>query len=194
MNDDRRDHYRSRSMSPPDRPPADLTEHEEIERQRVWREGTTMVLYVSIVLLGTLAVLPAGKSATGGIQGPTGLELAAIVWGTTIGLALAHWFAFHIATHGVAGGRLRGQDAKEAMAQLAGAALVAALVCVPIVLLEPKAEQRAVLFVLALVVGGADFSIERSKGHTRMRSAVYGLITLLVALVVAAVKLAFSGH
>ena len=36
------------------------------ERWRTWREGVTMVLYLSVVLLRTLAALPA---AHGGIDG-----------------------------------------------------------------------------------------------------------------------------
>lgn len=171
-----------------------MIDHDELERRRVWREGTVMVLYVSVVLLGALAALPAGETELGDVQGPTGPELAAIVAGTTLGLALAHWFAFHVATHGVAGPDLRGQDFKEAMAQLIGAATVAVLVCVPILLYQADDEQRIVLFVLAAIIGGADFLIERAKGHSRPRSAVYGLVTMLVAVGVAAIKVAVSGH
>jgi len=184
-------------MNPPVGTPADWSEHDEhdhLEQRRVWREGTTMVLYLSIVLLGTLAAVPAGEVETGTIQGPTGRHLAAIIVGTALGLALAHLFAFHIAAHGVARAPRRGQEFEEARAQLIGAALVATLACVPILLLSPAAEQRAVLFVLAIIIGGADFSVERSKGRSRGLSAAYGLVTFLIALVVAAMKVALAGH
>ena len=184
-------------MNPPVGMPADWTEHDEhkkLEQRRVRREGTTMVLYLSIVLLGTLAAVPAGEVETGTIQGPTGRQLAAVIVGTTLGLALAHLFAFHIAAYGVALGPRSGQEFKEARAQLIGAALVATLACIPIVLLGPAGEQQAVLFVLAIIIGGADFSVERSKGRSRGRSATYGLVTFLIALVVAAVKVALGGH
>ena len=67
---------------------------ESAERRRVWRDATAMTLYVSIVLLAELAALPAGDEAGGTVHGPVGWELIAIIWGTTVGLALAHWFAF----------------------------------------------------------------------------------------------------
>ena len=154
-----------------------------------------MVLYVSVVLLGTLAVLPAGHEGSGTpVHGPVGGDLIAIVWGTTIGLALAHWFAFHIATHGVAAAASRGQDFMEAMAQLAGAAFVAAATTIPVLLLGPAHEQRAVMFVLALIVGGADYVVERTNGRSRRKSAMFAVIALLIALAVATVKVALTSH
>ena len=89
-------------MGPSHAAPAGVTEGhhlEALERKRVWREGITMVLYVAVVLLATLSALPAGHDpADAEMHGPVGGELLAIVWGTTVGLALAHWFAFHVAT------------------------------------------------------------------------------------------------
>src|SRR6476646_8690601 len=90
----------------------------ERERRRLWRETTAMMLYVSIVLLAELAVLPSGRGhAVEPVHGPVGVELVAIVWGTTSGLALAHYFAFRVATQGV-GRRLRGQDLEEALGEI----------------------------------------------------------------------------
>ena len=167
---------------------------ESVERGRVWREGTTMVLYVSVVLLATLAVLPAGHAAGGPTRGPVGAELVAILWGTTIGLALLHWFAFRVATHGFGHGVLRGQDFKEAMAQLAGAAVVAAAATVPILLFPPEEELRVVLILLAVIIGGVGYLVERAAGRPRMTSAIFGVVTLMVALVVVTAKIVFTPH
>ena len=154
-----------------------------------------MVLYVAVVLLATLAALPAGHDeADAQVHGPAGAELLAIVWGTTVGLALAHWFAFHVATQGLGGGHLGEQDFKEAMAQLAGAAFVAATVSVPVLLFDSETEQRAVPFVLALIVGGVGYLVERANGRSRKASVLFGVVTLAVALVVATLKFILSGH
>ena len=165
------------------------------EHWRIWREGITMVLYLSIVLLVTLAAIPAAHDDVDGwIRGLSSRGLTEILWGTTIGLALAHWFAFGVATHGIGGGHLKGQDLHEAMAQLAGAAFVAATVTVPILLFSERVEQLLLPFVLALIIGCADYLVERVNGRSRSRSTVFGAITLLVALTVATVKFLLTPH
>jgi len=66
----------------------------------------TMVLYLSIVLLATLAALPSGIDGSGeghGTGGVHGLDLVWLIWGTTIGLALAHWFAFRLTVRAFSG-------------------------------------------------------------------------------------------
>jgi hypothetical protein len=154
-----------------------------------------MMLYVSIVLLATLAALPAGHDdGHEPIHGPVGLELIAILWGTTIGLALAHSFAFLVATQGLGGGRLRGHDRKEAMAEVAGAAFVAALASVPVILFAQDTEQQVVPFVLALIIGVVSYLVERSNRRTRLASVAFGVGTLLVGLIVATMKNLLSGH
>ena len=153
-----------------------------------------MTLYLSVVLLATLAALPAGHDAGEPVHGPVGIELIAIVWGTTIGLAVAHSFAFHVATHGFGGGRLRGQDRMEVLAELAGAAFVAALASLPVLVFSEDVEQQVVPFVLALIIGVVSYVVERTNGRTRTASVVFGLITLLVGLVAATVKNLLSAH
>ena len=153
-----------------------------------------MTLYVSVVLLATLAALPAGHDASEPVHGPVGRELIAIVWGTTIGLALAHAFAFQVATHGFGGGRLRGQDLKEVIAEVAGAAFVAVVATLPILLFSEDVEQQVVPFVLALTIGVVSYVVERANGRTRTASVVFGVITLLAGLVAATVKNLLSAH
>jgi hypothetical protein len=167
---------------------------EAVGRDRIWQEGATMVLYVSVVLLATLAVLESGHADGEGTHGPVGGELVAIIWGTTIGLAGAHWFAFRVATQGLGGGHLRGEDFKEAMAQLGGAAFVAAVATLPVLLLDEDTEQLAVSLVLAVTIGVVGYVIERVHGRSLMASAVFGVITLLAALLVATLKNVLVGH
>ena len=165
------------------------------EHRRLWRETTAMMLYVSIVLIAELAVLPAGRDrATEPVHGPVGWELVAIIWGTTIGLALAHYFAFQVATQGVGRGRLRGQDLEEALGEIGGAAFVATLATIPVVLFPSDTEQAMVLFVLAFSVGAVGFLVERAGGRSRLTSFAFGATTLIVGLVIAIVKNFLAGH
>ncbi len=172
-----------------------LARRDDEDSWRIWREGITMVLYLSIVLLVTLAALPAAHGDVDGwIRGLSSVELVGILWGTTIGLSLAHWFAFGVATHGVGGGQLKGQDLKEALAQVAGAMFVAIAATLPILVFSPRVEQIVLPFVLALIIGGADYLVERANGRSRSRSAVLGAITMVIAVTVAAVKFALTAH
>ena len=58
-----------------------------------------MSLYVAIVLLAALMVVP-DSSGHGDVQ------VLGLVWGTTIGLALAHLFAFRVSARLVSEGRI----------------------------------------------------------------------------------------
>jgi hypothetical protein len=154
-----------------------------------------MALYVSIVLLATLAALPAGPAdGHEAVQGPAGLELVAILWGTTVGLTLAHSFAFVVATQGLGGGRLRGHDLREATAELAGAVSVAAVASLPVLLFPEETEQQVVPFVLALIIGVVGYFVERLNGRTRRASVVFGVATLVAGLLAAGVKNLLTGH
>ena len=56
-----------------------------------------MALYVAICLLGVLTAV-AERADAGHVS------VFTLVWGTTVGLALAHWFAFRLSARLVAGG------------------------------------------------------------------------------------------
>ena len=78
------------------------------------KEGYTMALYVAICLLAALIALPDTDA-----QHAHALQ---IIWGVTVGLALAHWFAFRMSARLVGSGDVRPHDVESAGAQLAGAA------------------------------------------------------------------------
>src|SRR5947208_14744179 len=80
------------------------------ERTEILREATVMVLYVSVVEIAELAALPEDHFSNGRVTGPVGGALLAIIWGTAIGLALAHWFAFRIAAPAFSGERVTSLD------------------------------------------------------------------------------------
>ena len=151
-----------------------------------------MVLYVSVVLLAELAGLPSGEKADGSPRGPTGWTLVALVWGTTIGLAAAHWFAFQLASKSF-GGRARGHDVAIGLAQMAGAAFVALLVSLGELLLPGRIHQQVVLFELAVLIGVVGYLVARSSGRSVGRSFAFGAVALAAGLLAAVLKGAF-GH
>ena len=138
-------------------------------RAQVLQEAATMVLYVAVVEL---------------------VEL----WGTAVGLALAHWFAFHIAAAGFRGDRPTRLDAEIGLAQLGGAALVAALSSLPVLLFSDANEQRIIVFVPAVIIGVIGYSLARTTGRSRFPSVVLGSIALALGVVVAIIKSALSAH
>src|ERR1051325_10320402 len=102
-------------------PPTETTvEH----RAHLVREAATMVLYVSVVEIAELAAIPEEHFAHGRVTGPVGGALLAIVWGTAVGLAIAHWFAFRVAAPAFRGERPTRLDNYIGLAQVGAAMLV----------------------------------------------------------------------
>lgn len=158
-------------------------------RTEIAREAVTMVLYVSIVLLATLTALPADAG-----EGVHGTRLAAAVWGTALGLALAHWFAFRLAARLFGGGEVGALDVEVGLAQLGGAVVVAALCTIPIVVLGDESEVEVATVVPALIVGAAGYATARVAGRPTRSSLVVGMIVLVLGLLVAAVKNLLAWH
>ena len=150
-------------------------------------EVSTMALYVSVVLLAALVALE--DSATTGDR-----EMLGLIWGTTIGLALAHYFAFRVASRLVRGTTFHKRDGEIALAQLTGAAIVAALCTIPVLLMPDSSKNDYVRFELAILLGIAGFAAGRTGGASRPRSFVTGVIVLVLGVGVALVKNALIGH
>lgn len=161
-----------------------------VDRDELRQEAVHTALYVSIVILGTLAALPeeAGSTSTSGVHGD---GLLALVWGTALGLALAHWFAFRLAGR-VSLGIRAAMDV--GLAQLAGAALVAALCTVPILLFPDSNEVRRTAYAPALVIGVTGYLAARQGGRSRVGGAIVGLAELAAGIAVALVKNFLLGH
>ena len=117
-----------------------------------------------------------------------------LIWGVTVGLALAHWFAFRVSARMVGAGSVRPHDVKSAGAQLAGAAGVAVLASVPVVLFPESVELELVELLLAAFIALVGFAVARGGGATLARALVYALLVLVVAVAIALVKNALAGH
>ena len=151
------------------------------------REAFTMALYVAICLLAAL-------SAVTDHTAESERNVFKLVWGTTVGLALAHWFAFRVSAKLVASGTARRHDALAAGVQLGGAAAVGLLATVPMLVLPESLQLDVVRDVLALFIAVVGFAVARSGGVGRGRSMLYGASILIVATIVAGVKNSLVGH
>src|SRR5690349_9393692 len=118
---------------------------EATTRVEIRLEASTMVLYVSVVLLAALVAIK--NSAASG--DPKLLEL---IWGTTLGLALAHFFAFRMSSRLIRGTAFYRGDLQIALAQVGGAAAVAGLCTIPVVALPTSSEDDVVRLLLGLLL------------------------------------------
>jgi hypothetical protein len=163
-------------------------------RVELIREATVMILYVSVVEIAELAAVPEGHYLHGRVTGPTGAYLLAIVWGTAVGLALAHWFAFRVAAPAFRGERPTRVDTQIGLAQLAGAALVGAVSSLPVLLFSDVRAQETIEDVPAVLVGAVGYLVARRTGSGRLASFFYGLTALAVGVAVALIKTKLSAH
>ena len=149
-------------------------------------EAFTMALYVSICLLAALETLK-DDVLTHGV-------VFQVVWGTTLGLALAHLFAFLLAGRLVEGRRISAATHATALAQMAGAATVAILTTVVIVLVPTRDELDAARYDLAALIGIIGYLVARHSARSRLRAVAFGVCVVVIGLAVALVKQRASGH
>lgn len=167
------------------------------ERVEPLREAMTMVLYLSLVLLATLTALPTDSEGGAGGQeasGVHGIGLVALIWGTSLGLALAHWFSFRLTARAVGGGYVSETDVKIGVAQMGGAVLVAVLCTIPVFVVGEGNDVKVTLWVPALIVGIAGYFVSRASGRTRTQSLILGGVVMVMGFAVAAVKNILLGH
>ena len=145
-----------------------------------------MVLYVCLVLTA--------EFVAGGHDVQSERFAVEVIWGTAIGLALAHVFAFNLAARLLIGGHLSPEVRAAAWAQLAAAASLALVVTIPFVLFSLRPALRVDAFMVAGLIGVAAYAASRSSGAGRKRSLVDGLVALGIAVVVVSVKVALTSY
>jgi hypothetical protein len=151
----------------------------------VIRESITMGLYITISLLAVLTALPHGVT--------TGAVALTVVWGTTLGLTLAHWLAFQLTARLFAGAELSPHDRMAAVGQALAAVGVAAVASVPLILYA-RAGLVLARTLLAGLVGLVAFGAARRHGASVGRALIYGLVVVVIALAVAIGKYLLTGH
>ncbi len=117
-----------------------------------------------------------------------------VIWGTTMGLAVAHVFAFVLTARLFAEGRLDPVARSATWMQLVAAGAVALAVTIPLLLFTLERALDVAGFLVAGLIGAAAYQASRSAGAHRRRSITYGLAVLAVAVLVIWVKVALSGH
>ena len=163
-------------------------------RAEVFREAITMVLYVSVIEIAELAALPEEHFAHGHVTGAVGGQLLTILWGTAVGLAIAHWFAFQFAAPLFRGERPNRLAAAIGLAQVAGAVFVAAVSSVPVLFLSDVRAQETTGDVPALLIGVVAYVVSRITGRPRVVSLLYAVTALALGVLVALVKSILAAH
>jgi hypothetical protein len=159
--------------------------NDQLIRRELAREAVTMALYVSMTLLATLVAIPSDDV-------PGTLGTAALIWGGSAGLALAHWVAFDVA------GRIYRTPHLDRLLRLGGPVSVAAALAVafattiPLLLAPEERASETAAVVLVFILAGAGVAVSRRGGAGLMRSFLGGLIVLGVAGVVVAIKIAIQ--
>lgn len=153
----------------------------------LFKEASVMALYVAVCLLAALAAVDEDA-------GHGHVRAFAIIWGTTIGLAVAHAFAFRLSAQLVAHGALPRDDARAIAAQLVGAATVAVLASVPVLLVDVTAEFDIARLVLAGFITLSGYTVARQSGASTGRSLVYAGAVVVIGITIALTKNILSGH
>lgn len=152
-------------------------------RMHLLREALTMALYVTICLIAGVIALPEPRE-----------HLLGWVWGIAIGLVLAHFFAFELSAELFSGESFSRAELRVGGAHLTGAAVVAALTSVPLLVVPASREALWVLVVLVSVLAITSYNTARRWGSRRLRAALYAATVALVALAIALVKNYLVGH
>ena len=146
----------------------------------VMRESLTMVLYLAIVLLSVhLARADDADKA----------EDIALLWGTAIGLGLAHLFAYDLTAIFADRGRMTRVDVLGAVGiafAVVGTALVASL---PYVFIdEPEDASTASTVLLFGLICLTAFSSARRAGANKRWAAVFTVVAAVLAAVTVLIK------
>ncbi len=139
-----------------------------------------MALYVAIVILALLVGFGGGDDWR---------DEVALIWGTAIGLTIAHLFAYELTSIMAAGGKPEPEDYWGALGIGAAAVGIALLATIPYWTLRDTGDASAAASVLLMaVIGIAGFFTARHAGATKMRSLLYTIVVLVLAAVVVAIK------
>lgn len=148
------------------------------------REATTMGLYLAIVLLAVLIGF--------GGDGTRDDELT-VLWGTAIGLGIAHLFAVRLTAMFAAGGKPTAEDGWAALGIAVAVVVVTTIATIPY-LINPEtlAASTASSVLLLGVIGVTAFGSARRAEADRRASWAFTLLTVGIAVIVVAVKYALA--
>ena len=140
-----------------------------------------MGFYVAVALI---AALTAGSDGADQSR----LEVVGIVWGTTVGLAVAHWFAMVLSARVVQDPGLRHTPLEMLYSQLVMAVGLAVVATIVVALLSEDLDRLGARVTAAVFIAGLVGIETRASGSPRGRAAAYGLLALVFGLAVAGIK------
>ncbi|HET8929499.1 MAG TPA: hypothetical protein VFN21_02460 [Acidimicrobiales bacterium] len=136
------------------------------------------------VSLALLVALTAGSDTAPHSK----LDVLIVVWGTTIGLALSHWFALFVSTRLTAEPDETTSALELLISQTAMAAVVAATATIPVLVLSNAFDRLGARLTAALFMGVlVAMETRRSRLSATHRLLICGAVTL-IGLAVAAAK------
>ncbi len=140
-----------------------------------------MGFYVAVALI---AALTAGSDGAEHTQ----LDVLGIVWGTTVGLAVAHWFAMILSTRVVHDPELHHSPLEMLYSQLVMALGIAIVATLVVTALSENLERLGARITAALFIAGLVGFEARHNGSSHGRAATYGLIALTIGIAIATLK------
>ncbi len=119
-------------------------------------------------------------------------ELLLIIWGSTVGLAVSHWFALTLASRLVRDADQHRRPGEILFSQVLMAVGLALVASVAVVLAPVRAEVLTARIAVAVFIGVLVTSEARASGRPPWRAVAVGMAALGVALALATVKLALT--
>jgi len=155
--------------------------------QRTWRdpalrrESDMMGFYVCITVLAALTL---GRDHAGQPQN----DVLGVVWGTTVGLALAHWFAVTVSARIIPNPDRHHTPVEEFTSQLLMASIVAVTTTLVVILLPPDVERLGARLTASGFIGLIVAWESRRGGTSWSRALAHGVLALTAATAIAMVK------
>jgi VIT1/CCC1 family predicted Fe2+/Mn2+ transporter len=117
-----------------------------------------------------------------------------VIWGTTVGLTLAHIFAFDVAARAFSDGASV-RDIRLSMSlQIAAGTATAAVLTLPFLVLDTKQAVQVAAYMVAGFVGITGYGVARIAGRSSKAALGFGVTTLAAAAVVVSIKVLLAGH
>jgi hypothetical protein len=155
---------------------------QRLRRDRTLRREADMMAFT--VCIALLAALTAGSDH----EPHSRSDVLLIVWGTTLGLALTHWFALTLAVRLVDDPNSAYSPVEMLGAQVLMALLVAAVASLVVLVLSSDFDRLGARITAAVFLGVLVGAESRAGGKSNLRAIGYGVGALAVAMTIATLK------
>ena len=146
------------------------------------RELTVVAFYVSVTLAAELAAASSDDSKA---------IVVGALWGTAVGLALAHWYAQTI-TAAIARGAFHKTDAAEGLREIGAAVGVALVLSLPFIVFETPTALVLSRWGVVLGTSLIALALARTAGAGWMRAFIEAAIVFAIGVAVIETKAALS--